>query len=233
MGRDELKSRAEPGGFVEYGPEELDKVNTQRRDKSQPDFYGVPLLGDGEVLYTKAEELGNVPASCYTCKEHTRDFTCERLGPEIKVSKVIGHADNNDPIEYWPCCSMHDFSPTPRQQELSYHEVLDDPAKIGLIWINAPEVGQKYGGANCAGVNGGDDCDRYMTRGAQEKWDTEQGFCIVLQHNVEAGAVCSAWKDDDLLIWTDIKQLMDGKTTDTVKKTKLVKSIVGRDDNAD
>jgi len=230
MGRDD-KSKVESGGFVEYGPEQLKKVDSMRRDKSQPDFYGVPILTDAQVLFTTADELGGKPASCYTCKEHTSDFTCERLGPDIKVATVIGHKDSGDPIEYWPCCSLQECTDTPRQSKPSYHDVLDTPDSLGLIWINAPEVGQKYGGANCGGVNGGDDCDRYRVKGVVEKWDTDQGLCTVLQHTVEAAAVCAAWNDDDILNWTDAQDLMKGDSVETVGKKKLVKSIMGRDDN--
>src|ERR1700732_2156108 len=104
------KSEVERGGFVVYGPEQLPKVDSMRRDKSQPDFYGVPILTDAEVVFTTAKELGDKPASCYTCKEQTSQITCERLGPNIKVAKVTGSSDSGEPIEYWPCCSMHEYS---------------------------------------------------------------------------------------------------------------------------
>lgn len=226
MGRDDLKSKAEPGGFIEYGPEQLPKVDSMRRDKSQPDFYGVPILHDSDVLFTRAAELGDKPASCYTCKEHTKDFTCERLGPDIKVATVVGSPESGDPIEYWPCCSLQEYTETPRQGAVSYHDTLDNPDEIGLIWINAAEVGQKFGGANCGGVNGGDDCDHYITKGAVEKWEASQGACRVLQHSVDGGDVCAAWRDDDILQWQDAEQLMKGKTVDEVKKRKMVKEIM-------
>jgi hypothetical protein len=226
MGRDDLKSKAEPGGFVEYGPEQLPKIDSMRRDKSQPDFYGVPILHDADVLFTRASELGDKPASCYTCKEHTADFTCERLGPDIKVVTVIGHTDSGDPIEYWPCCSLQEYTATPRQGKVEYHNSLDNPDEIGLVWINAPEVGQEFGGANCGGVDGGDDCDHYITQGAVEKWEAPQGACRVLQHSVDGGDVCAAWRDDDELSWEDAQQLMKGDSIDTVRKRKMVKEIV-------
>lgn len=229
MARDNLT--AEKGGFVDYGPEQLDKVNTIRRDKSQPDFYGIPILTDDEVLLTSADELGGHPASCYTCKEHTSDFTCKRLGPGLSVKKVIGNKDYDDPIEYWPCCSLQEYTDKPREGKIQYHDLLDTPDEIGLIWINAPKVGQAFGGANCGGVDGGDDCDRYRTRGKVEKWDTDQGICTVLQHVVEAGAVCTAWHDDDELTWREAQQLINGKDLGKIKKESLVKGIMGRDDN--
>lgn len=109
MGRDELKSKAEPGGFVEYGKEQLPKVDSMRRDKSQPDFYGVPILNASHVLFVKASEIGGKPASCYTCQKQQSDYTCFLLGPEIKVSTVTGHKDSGDPIEYWPCCGSQQY----------------------------------------------------------------------------------------------------------------------------
>lgn len=229
MGRDELKSQAEPGGYIEYGPEQLPKVDSMRRDKSQPDFYGVPILHDSDVLFTTAEELGGKPASCFTCKERQSDDTCERLGPDISVKTVVGHKDSGDPIEYWPCCSMQEYSATAPTGKPHYHDDLDTPDSIGLIWINAPEVGQKYGGANCGGVRGGDDCDHYITPGATDKWEAPQGVCRVLQHSVKAGDVCTAWRDDDILNWQEAQQLMSGDSKETVTKKRMVKAIQGRE----
>jgi hypothetical protein len=229
MGRDELKSKAEPGGYVEYGPEQLPKIDSMRRDKSQPDFYGIPLLHDSDVMFTRASEMGDLPASCYTCSIQQSDGTCGILGPTIKVTKVIGHNDSGDPIEYWPCCGEHDYGPTAKGAP-SYRDNLSQPDQVGLIWINASEVGQKYGGANCGGGNGGDDCDHYLVKSG-EKWDNPQGICRVLQHTVGNGDVCTAWHDDDELYWDEAQLLMKGDTTDTVSKKRLVKSIVGRDDD--
>lgn len=229
MGRDDLKSKAEPGGFVEYGEEQLPKIDSMRRDKSQPDFYGVPILQDSDVGFVKASEIGNQPASCYTCEKQNADQTCYLLGPEIKVAKVTGHADSGDAIEYWPCCSAHQFS-TVLRGKIDYSDQLSTPQTLGLIWINAPEVGQKFGGANCGGVNGGDDCDHYLVESG-EKWDNEQGACRVLQHTVDAGDVCSAWRDDDELSWDEAQQLLSGDSLETTKKKTLAKEIVGRDDD--
>lgn len=228
MGRDDLKSGTEPGGFVEYGPEQLPKVDAMRRDKSQPDFYGIPILRDEEVAFTRAEELGNKPASCYTCKEQTPDKTCERLGPQICVKKVTGSKDSGDAIEYWPCCAMHEYGPG--SDRVKYHDVLDNPNDVGLVWINAPKVGQEYGGANCGGGNGGDDCDRYrISKG--EKWDAPQGLCTVLAHVVSNGDVCTAWHDDDILEWEEAQTLMKGDASvDVIMKRRLAKSLIGRSD---
>lgn len=230
MGRDDLKSKAEPGGYVEYGPEQLPKIESMRRDKSQPDFYGVPLLHDADVMFTTASQLGNKPASCYTCQFQQSDLTCGLLGPDIRVGKVTGSPDSGDPIEYWPCCDMHDYG-KPTVGKPAYRDSLSTPDQVGLIWINASEVGQAFGGANCGGGHGGDDCDHYITSGPVEKWNAPQGICRVLQHTVENGDVCTAWRDDDELSWQEAQQLMKGDSTDTVAKRKLVKSIVGRDDN--
>lgn len=229
MSRDD-KMNIESGGFPVYTKEQLPKIDSMRRDKSQPDFFGVPILTDSQVLYTTGKELGDKPASCYTCTEHNKDFTCERMGPEVKVAKVTGHRDSGEQIEYWPCCSMHNYTDNPRSESPTYHEILDTPASIGLIWINAPKPGQKYGGANCGGVNGGDDCDSYFVKSG-EKWDSSQGFCRVLQHQVDVDAVCTAWKDDDILTWEDAQQLIKGTSVDGLSKRKLAKSIIGRADD--
>lgn len=228
MGRDELKSKAEPGGYVEYGPEQLPKIESMRRDKSQPDFFGIPILHDQDVMFTTADQLGDKPASCYTCQLQQSDLTCGILGPNVKVSKVTGTQDSGDPIEYWPCCGEHDYGPAQKGTP-SYRPQLSTPDQVGLIWINASEVGQPFGGANCGGGHGGDDCDHYITDGPIEKWDAPQGQCRVLQHTVDNGDVCTAWRDDDELSWQDAQQLMKGDSVDTVKKRKFVNEIVGRE----
>jgi hypothetical protein len=232
MGRDELKSKAEVGGYVEYGKEQLPKIESMRRDKSQPDFYGIPILHDQDVMFTTASELGDKPASCYTCQIQQSDLTCGLLGPDVRVAKVTGSRDSGDPIEYWPCCGAQDYGPT-QTGPAKYRSNLSTPDQVGLIWINAPEIGQKYGGANCGGVNGGDDCDHYITQGAVEKWDAPQGICRVLQHTVNSGDVCVAWRDDDVLDWQYAQQLMKGDSVETVKKRKMVDSIIGKDDDDD
>jgi hypothetical protein len=224
VGRDNLKT-VEEGGFVEYGDKQLPKVDSMRRDKSQPDFYGIPILHDADVMYTTASELGDKPASCYTCQFQQSNLTCGLLGPDVSVAKVTGSHDSGEPIEYWPCCGMHDYGPANTGQP-TYRQVLSTPDELGLIWINAPEVGQPFGGANCGGSNGGDDCDHYLTKGAVEKWEAKQGLCRVLQHSVDNGAVCTAWRDDDELSWEEAQQLMKGDSVDTVKKRKMVKEIV-------
>lgn len=228
MARDELKSKPEPGGFIEYGKEQLPKIDSMRRDKSQPDFYGVPILQDSDVGFVRADQIGDKPASCYTCHHQLSNFTCKLLGPDVQVKTVVGHPESGDPIEYWPCCSLHEYGEP--ETEIAYKDELSSPDEIGLIWINAPEVDQEFGGANCGGGNGGDDCDHYMVESG-DKWENPQGQCRVLQHTVRNGDVCSAWRDDDQLDWDQAQQLMQGDSTETVEKKKLAKDIVGRDDD--
>jgi len=230
MGRDELKSKAEPGGFIEYGKEQLPKIDSMRRDKTQPDFYGVPILHDEQVMFTRASEMGNKPASCTTCHYQQSDKTCHLIGPSITVSKVTGHKESGDPIEYWPCCDMHSYG-EPSKEKPHYDEVLSNPNTLGLVWINAGEPGQPYGGANCGGVEGGDDCDHYMVSKG-DKWENPQGLCRVLAHTVDAGDVCTAWWDDDILEWEEAQQLIRGSrnSVEYFKNRRLAKSVMGRDD---
>jgi hypothetical protein len=227
MGRDELKSAAEPGGFVEYGKEQLPKIDSMRRDKSQPDFYGIPILHDADVMFTRASEMGNKPASCYTCQAQQSDLTCFYLGPRVSVAKVVGHRDSGDPIEYWPCCGFHNYGPR-REGKPVYADSLSNPDTLGLIWINSPKLGQQYGGANCGGVENGDDCDHYLVKSG-EKWDNPTGYCRVLAHEVGAGDVCTAWRDDDELSWEEARQLMDGASIDTVSKKRIVRDIMKKE----
>ena len=200
-----------------------------RRDKSQPDFYGIPILHDTQVMYTRASAMGGKPASCYTCQFQQSDLTCGLLGSAIKVAKVTGHEDSGDPIEYWPCCDMHDYGPANTGRP-AYRNPLSKPDEVGLVWINAPKVGQAFGGANCGGDNGGDDCDHYLVSSG-EKWDNPQGVCRVLQHSVDNGDVCTAWWDDDILEWQEAQNLMGDSpdSVETVKKKREVKEIMGRE----
>lgn len=195
LSRDDAK-KVEPGGFIEYGKEQLPKVDSMRRDKSQPSFAGIPIISDEAVMLTRASEMGGKPASCYTCQAQQSDETCFYMGPSIRVSKVKGTKDSGEQIEYWPCCGMHSYG-EPRKGKVYYSDELSTPSTLGLVWINAPKPGQKYGGANCGGVEGGDDCDHYLVKGKVEKWDVPDGFCRVLQHQVGGGDVCTAWHADN------------------------------------
>lgn len=233
MGRDDQKSKAEPGGFIEYGPEQLPKVDSMRRDKSQPDFFGVPILNDSDVAFTTADELGNRPASCYTCNAQNSDMCCNRLGPGVKVEKVTGHRESGEPIEYWPCCGMHEYCADVadgKRSKPDYQLPLDTPQALGLIWINAPKPGIKFGGANCGGVDGGDDCDHYLVHGNKEKWDVPMAYCRILGHDVPGGAVCRAWRDDDQLPFAEAQGLLRGDSLETIDKKRLVRDIMGRSD---
>jgi hypothetical protein len=224
MSRDELKTGTEPGGFPVYGKEQLPKVNTMRKDRSLPDFHGVPILTDGAVMLCSADALGKKPASCYTCSFfNAKQETCALLGPDVMVAKVVGSKDEADPIEYWPCCSEHNYGEP--NDSPCYLEPYKEPGALGLIWINGPEVGAEFGGCNCGGIEGGDDCDHYMVESG-EKWDSENGFCRVLQHQVGAGQVCAAWEDDDILPWHDAQELLNGAESG---KRKLAKEIIGGD----
>lgn len=129
-----------------------------RENYTQPDFYGIPILHDMDVQFDHASDIGNKPASCYTCCLHNEpEGTCMLIGPTLKVVKLLSKG-----IEYWPCCGNHSYG-DPHGGKPLYLASLD-PGNLGLIWINAPAVGQKYGGANCNGTEGGDDCDHYQVK---------------------------------------------------------------------
>jgi hypothetical protein len=83
----------------------------------------------------------------------------------------------------------------------------NSPTTLGLLWINAPRVGLEYGGANCGGCNGGDDCDFYMTD-IDDKREAPTGFCRVLQSEVANGDVCAAWNDDDKVDWQQAQAIL-------------------------
>lgn len=192
----------ERGGFPIYGEKQLDKVNAMRRVYSQPSYRDVPIPTKGEVLFVTAESMQYEPSSCYNCMtQNPKTITCKRIGPDISVKKFTRGG-----IEYWPCCGMHDYG-TPSEGNYFTH---DDPDYLGLGWINAPEAGQEHGGANCGGVNGGDDCDNYITEGNRAKWESVTGFCRVLQTTVAAGDDCASWRDDDLVDWREAQQILRG-----------------------
>ena len=201
MSRDGLE--IENGGFPLYDEKNLPKVNAMRRVMSRPDFHGVPILQPSDVLFTTGESMQDHPASCYNCRtQNPKSLTCKRIGPEILVKKFTRGGTDGNPIEFFPCCGMHDFG----EPSEGIFFTRDDPDYLGLVWINAPKVGQQFGGANCAGVNGGDDCDHYIVEGKKAKWDSVTGFCRVLQKNVAAADVCTAWTDDDVVSWREAAQ---------------------------
>lgn len=191
-----------PDNFLIYTAENLRKINSQRRALSQPTITDVPILKPGQVSFTNASQMHDEPASCYNCIAFNYGKSCMKIGPETPIKKFSyppKPTADAKVIEYWPCCSMHDYGePNYGSEKFISH---NDPDNVGLGWINAPKPGQKLGGANCGGCNGGDDCDNYITDGPGDKRQYPTAFCRVLQTPVEAGAVCSAWEDDDFVPW--------------------------------
>lgn len=220
MGRNEIKSKESRPGFPEYGPSELKKVNAMRVAKSQPDFHGIPILHDQNVTYTSAEQMQQKPASCYSCALMNSDSTCMLMGPDILVEKVT-----IEDIEYWPRCG--EFVPGDGNQGKPLTLTHQAPDQLGLVWINVPKPGAEYGGSNCGGCDGGDDCDHYTIESG-EKWDNPQGFCRVLQHEVSCGDYCAAWWDDDILQWQEAQNAI--KHEGQNEKKKLAREIIGRDE---
>ena len=194
--------------FLVYKLKHLRKVNAQRRALSQPSVDFVPVLTKGQVLYVPAGKMDEEPSSCYNCVSYNYEKSCMRIGPEIEVRKFTyppKATRDAEPIEYWPCCGMWDKGEPNRNEETFVSA--NDPSDLGLIWINAPETDQEYGGACCGGQNGGDDCDHYITKGG-DKRSEPTAFCRVLQAEVENGAVCAAWADDDQMSWQQAQGIL-------------------------
>lgn len=193
-----------PDDFVTYRAKNLRKINAQRRALSQPDVYCVPTLKPAEVLFVPAAQMKGEPATCYNCSRYNHGSSCMMIGPNVPVRRFTypptPTADAKR-IEYWPCCGEWDRG-APNYGPARFNTNLSTPDELGLGWINAPEPGQEIGGANCGGSNGGDECDFYVTEEADAR-DTEQGWCRVLQQDVDNGAVCAAWRDDD---WVDYQR---------------------------
>lgn len=183
---------------------------------SQPTIIDVPVLTRGQVMYIPEAKMNGEPASCYNCPMFNYGRSCMTMGPNVKIRKFIyppeATADAKR-IEYWPCCSNW-YPGEPNYGKEKFEDNIQSPDTMGLGWINAPEIGQKYGGANCGGKNGGDDCDNYCTDGEGDKREYPSAFCRVLQSDVENGAVCTGWMDDDWLSWDraqNILREMDGE----------------------
>lgn len=221
MSRDNLGQDKNRPGFPIYGAEQLPKVNAIRVAKSQPDFEGIPILHDQNVTYTSGEQLRGRPASCFTCALMNSDNTCMLMTDKIIVDTVTIEG-----IEYWPRCA--EFVPGEGNSGTPQHVADSAPDQIGLVWINAPEPGQDWGGSNCGGCDGGDDCDHYMIESG-EKWDSPTGECRVLQHQVSCGDYCAAWWDDDILQWQEAENALQNPTGE-VQKKKLARDIIGKDD---
>lgn len=181
-------------GFPVYGEENLEKVNDLRRMASGVGLRTVPILDEGSVLFSPASDTGGKPRSCYNCPKFAIEAQrCSIIGPDVIIRKLI-----HGSIEYWPACGEWGFGkPYPGMPK--YTEK-NDPGNLGLIWINAPEVGLPLSGSNCGGQMGGDDCDYYITT-KDDKRACPTGFCRVLQKDVENGACCAAWTDDDRIDW--------------------------------
>lgn len=195
--------------FLIFKARQLRKVNAQRQALSESSFFDVPVLTKGDVNYIPAAKMDGEPASCYTCPFYNASRTCQLIGKGVAVRKLTYPAEATSfskPIEYWPCCSAWQKG-RPNFGEEKYIGSGSSPDDIGLIWINAARPGQEYGGANCGGCNGGDDCDHYITEGDDKRVEPT-AFCRVLQQDVECGAVCSAWRDDDILQWQKAQDLL-------------------------
>jgi hypothetical protein len=199
------------GGFPIYQEKNLPKINAMRMAFSAPGSEAPVVNTKGEALFTTAQELHDEPASCYNCQFfNEKAETCSLIGKHKKIKKFIWPKEDTEDakrIEYWPCCSMQFYGETNKGEPV-YRAFASDPDYVGLIWINAPKPGQEYGGANCGGVNGGDDCDHYAVEGDTPKWESITGFCRALQTEVAAGDVCCQWRDDDKLEWQDAQRLI-------------------------
>jgi hypothetical protein len=202
-----------PNDFKVMTAEHLRKWNAQRRALSQPDVYLVPALKPSQVLFVPAAKMGGEPATCYNCQLYNYGKSCMLMGKNILIYKFIyppkATADAKR-IEYWPCCGMWDRG-QPNFGAPKFMENLSTPDELGLIWINAPEPGLEISGATCGGMAGdkpiADECDHYISKEADAR-DAPTAFCRVLQQDVENGAVCAAWIDDDRLEYFQAVSLM-------------------------
>jgi hypothetical protein len=199
-----------PANFLAYKIQHLKKINSQRRALSQPTFVDVPVLTKGQVQYIPEGEMDGKPATCYRCPFFNYGRSCKLLGDRVSIRKFTyppAPTADAKQIEFWPCCSA--WTPgEPNYGDEEFFDNLATPETLGLIWINAPKIGQEYGGANCGGKNGGDDCDHYITEG-DDKREECTAFCRVLQQTVENGAVCSAWQDDDEIDWQRAQNILN------------------------
>lgn len=205
-----------PPNFLVYKIQNLRKVNAQRRALSQPTIIDVPVLTKGQVQYIPQAQMRGEPATCYNCQMYNYGRSCRLFGPHVEIRKFVYPAKataDAKRIEYWPCCSAW-MPGEPNYGKEQFADNSTSPDVLGLGWINAPEVGQEIGGANCGGSNGADDCDHYCTEG-DDKRSEPMAFCRVLQQQVENGAVCAAWMDDDWVSYDRaaniLKELNNGK----------------------
>jgi hypothetical protein len=192
---------AKTDGFLRYKEENLRKINSIRRVISAPDATLPPILNNGQVSFSSAKDAHDEPRSCYNCGFYNYGRTCQLMSPSIEIHKLLwppAATPDSKQIEYWPVCSY--WIPGEPAYGSTKQLASLNPDDAGLCWINAPEPGLDASGACCSGANGGDDCDMFMTPGA-DKRDFDQGFCRVLQRDVNGMDCCSAWLDDDLVAW--------------------------------
>lgn len=207
MSRTDLK--VESGGFPIFTDKQTRKVNAMRRAFSTPASDTPIIPTKGQALFVTAESMNNEPTSCYNCIFYNKGRDCALIGARIPIRKLTYPKEptaDSKQIEYWPCCGMHEYG-EPNTGTPVYRST-DDPDYLDLVWINAPRVGLELSGANCGGVNNGDDCDHYITNGKEEKWESATGFCRALQTDVAAGDVCCLWGDDDELKWRDAVKII-------------------------
>lgn len=205
----------------------LPKWNAERDIRSRLQSDDLPIMDKGQVQFKTGESCSLQPASCYNCVFMNRDNTCAIMSPEIRVEKFVWPEQPKTgeiQIEYWPWCGRHTWGRPPQSDP--YHCADEDPNDLGLTWINAPSLGLKYGGANCGGTNGGDNCDNYQS---DEKPDQSHvGFCRVLQQNVRPDDRCAAWQDDDEVTWQRAQEVLKGLGEDHSKKV-MVRDMMKRD----
>lgn len=188
-------------GFLSYKTEHLRKVNAIRRIISAPDAKLPPILNNGQVLFSAADDADNEPRSCYNCPFFNYERSCMLMGEGIEIHKLIWPPEatsDSKRIEYWPVCGYWVIGEPNYGREKFIASISPDDA--GLGWVNAPEVGQIMGGTCCGGRNGGDDCDLWMT-GGSDKRDEDTGFCRVLQCDTNNMDCCGCWIDDDWVSW--------------------------------
>jgi len=200
---------AENDGFLRYRPKHLRKIESIRRAISQPSQANiVPVLNKGQVLFTPAAELHDEPASCYNCNFYNYGKSCQLIGKLVQIRKFTyprtATADAKQ-IEYWPHCAAHCYG-QPNYGPAKFISK-SDPSNLNLIWINAPRVGCERSGATCGGASDGDDCDFFMTKGADKRAEPT-AFCRVLQGEVANGDHCTAWDDDDKVVWQKAQTLL-------------------------
>lgn len=200
-----------PKNFLEYTAKHLSKVNAQRLANSLVKITTVPVLDEGQVLFSDAAGANNEPRSCANCwmwNEHPG--TCYLMGPDIRAEKFIyppKFEEGAKPIEYWPICGMWDYGKHNEGRPVYKQAAYDDPDSLGFGYVNAPEVGLERSGTNCGGQNGGDDCDNYITKGPDKRAE-DKAFCRVLQKEVGNCDCCAAWTDDDWVDWQKGQDLL-------------------------